>query len=57
MKPEARAMDQGVRWLKIGTREGKPRTRVVESGAWTVALTASGSQAVESVTLTVNRTS
>ena len=26
IKPGTRAMDQGVGWLKIGTRAGKPRT-------------------------------
>ena len=57
MKPGARAVDHGVWWLKIGTRAGKPRIQAVESGARTVALVASGAQAVESATLTVNRTS
>ena len=57
MKPGARTMDQDVRWLKIGNRAGKPRTQAVESGARTVALAASGAQAVESATLTVNGTS
>ena len=50
MKPGALAMDQCVKWLKIGTRAGKPRTQAVESGAWTVVL----DQAVESMTLTAN---
>ena len=29
MKPEARAMDQGVGWLKIGTRAVKPRAHEI----------------------------
>ena len=41
MKREARATDQGVRWLKIGIRAGKPRTQTVELEARTVALAAS----------------
>ena len=57
MKPEARTMDQDVRSLKIGNRAGKPRTKAVESEARTVALAASGAQAVESATLTVIRAS
>ena len=50
-------MDQDVRWLKIGTLADKPRTQAVEYWIKTVALAASGAQAVESATLTVNRTS
>ena len=57
MKTGARAIDQGVRWLKIGSQAGKLRTPAVESGPQTVVLAASGAQAVESVALTVNRTS
>ena len=32
MKPEARAMDQDVQWLKIGTLTGKRRTKAAEWG-------------------------
>ena len=44
-----------VGWLKIATRAGEPRTR--KSGVQMVALAASGAQTVESMILTVNRTS
>ena len=50
MKPGARALGRNVRWLKIGARAGKPRTKAVESGARTVALAACAAQAVESAT-------
>ena len=42
--------------VEVGIRARRPRTQEVESGARTVAVAASGSQVVESVTLTVNRT-
>ena len=57
MKPGAWTTDQDVWWFKIGNQASKPRTQAVEQGIQTVALAASGAQAVKSVTLTVNRTS